>query len=228
MHQLIDRKKKFFFYIIILLFLSTFNNKSLEDLKENFFNIKIIELNGVEDDLIFEIQKSLNFLFHSNIFFIDKTRINDELNQFNYIQEYRVYKKFPSNIIINLKKTDLLGITIKNNKKYYIGSNYKLINYEMFKDENNLPMVFGKFVEKDFVKLLNKINSYKLENIKIKTFLYFQNSRWDIKTTNDILIKLPNSNLDKALIYLKKIYKNKELLEKKIIDLRIPNQVIIL
>ena len=48
------------------------------------------------------------------------------------------------------------------------------------------------------------------------------------QTTNDILIKLPNSNLDKALIYLKKIYKNKELLEKKIIDLRIPNQVIIL
>ena len=59
----------------------------------------------------------------------------------------------------------------------------------------------------------------------IKQFYYFESNRWDFKTKSDILVKLPKADLDKVLkLYLFLQEKNDK---KKIIDLRVSNQVII-
>ena len=64
---------------------------------------------------------------------------------------------------------------------------------------------------------------YKLD-MKI---YYFPNNRWDIKTKNNILIKLPEKNYLSALNFANNIFYNKNFENMKIIDLRISNQLII-
>jgi cell division protein FtsQ len=49
--------------------------------------------------------------------------------------------------------------------------------------------------------------------------------RWDIRFHNNILVKLPEKNIDKAWKRLEKIYNNYDLMENiSIIDLRIENK----
>ena len=59
-----------------------------------------------------------------------------------------MFKLYPSKIAINLTQTNLLATTIKNNKKYFIGSNGKFINHDIMNFNKDLPNVFGKFVKR--------------------------------------------------------------------------------
>ena len=126
-----------------------------------------------------------------------------------------------------MKQTDLLAITVNNNNKYIIGSNGKLINYEIFNSNFNLPNFFGKFSSEDFVFFIDTINQTDFNYNEITDIFFFQSGRWDIKTNKDILIKLPQKNLLKALNLSHHIITNENFKNNKIIDLRIYNNVIL-
>ena len=132
MHQSTDKKKKYFLYFIIFLSLSTINNLSLIRSKELLSNIKTIEVSGLKNNLNLSIKKNFEFLLNNNIFQIDEELLINKLDLYNYLQNYKVFKIYPSKIIIELTQTNLLATTIKDNQKYIIGSNGKLINFEIF------------------------------------------------------------------------------------------------
>jgi len=228
MHQSTDKKKKYFLYFIIFLLLSTINNLSLIRSKELLSNIKTIEVSGLKNNLNLSIKKNFEFLLNNNIFQIDKELLINKLDFYNYLQNYKVFKIYPSKIIIKLTQTNLLATTIKDNQKYIIGSNGKLINFEIFNLNNDLPHVFGNFSSEDFISLTKMINQTDLGYKNIKDIFIFPSGRWDIKTKNNITIKLPKEDTKYALIKAQNIIKSNVLNDNNVIDLRIANQVILL
>ena len=227
MHQSTDKKKKYFLYFIIFLLLSTINNLSLIRSKELLSNIKTIEVSGLKNNLNTSIKKNFEFLLNNNIFQIDQELLKNKLDLYNYLQNYKVFKLYPSKIIIKLTQTNLLATTIKDNQKYIIGSNGKLINFEIFNLNNDLPYVFGNFSSEDFLLLTKIINQTDFGYKYIRDVFFFPSGRWDIKTKNNITIKLPKEDIKYALIKAQKIIKSNELNDNNIIDLRIANQVIL-
>ena len=125
MPQQIDKNFKFFLYIFIFIFLSSINNLWWIKTKDSIFKISEIEVTGLKEELNYNIKKKLNFIFGENIFFINSHKIKKELNNINYIENYKIKKYFPSKLKINIKKTKILAQAFNNNKKYYIGSNTK-------------------------------------------------------------------------------------------------------
>ena len=121
-----------------------------------------------------------------------------------------------------------MGTTIKENKKFFIGNNGKLIPVETYENYKELPNVFGDFVVDDYLNLIKKfkLNEFKYNNIT--DYYFFPSGRWDIKTSSGNLIKFSSSNLNKSIKIAKKIIESSSIKKKKILDLRIPNQVIIL
>ena len=64
----------------------------------------------------------------------------------------------------------------------------------------------------------------------IKSANYIENRRWNLKLLNNITLKLPEKDIDKAMQKYEKIYanfSNKDLKDIDIIDLRIKNKAII-
>ena len=227
MHQSTDKKKKYFLYFAIFLLLSTINNLSLIRNKELLSNIKTIEVSGLKNNLNLSIKKNFEFLLNKNIFQINEEILINKLDLYNYLQNYKVFKIYPSKIIIKLTQTNLLAITIKDNQKYIIGSNGKLINFEIFNLNNDLPHVFGNFSSEDFLSLTKIINQTDLSYKNIKDIFIFPSGRWDIKTKNNITIKLPQEDTKYALTKAQNIIKSNVLNDNNIIDLRIANQVIL-
>jgi len=121
-----------------------------------------------------------------------------------------------------------LAITNKKNKKFYIGSNGRLIPINQIKDTNNkLPFVYSKSNYIDFVKLKEIIDKSEFKFEEIESFYYFPSNRWDIKTKDGFLIKLPKKNIVNSLKFAELIKTSNKFKNKKIIDLRVSNNIIL-
>jgi len=225
-HQLIG-KKKIILYLFIFLFLSTIINTKIISYKDQLSKLKEIEVRGLSKNLNLNIKKDLEFLMNQNIYKLDYKIIKKILDKNNYIDNYNVLKNYPSKIVIDLKQTKFLAITFKNNQKYIIGSNGKLIDYKIINYKKNLPNVFGNFSSKDFIELSKMLNKKNFRFDNIKDIFFYPSGRLDIKTKNDLTIKLPIKDMDKAIDKFNLIIKNDQLKEYNIIDLRISNQVIL-
>tara|TARA_B100000401_G_scaffold168043_1_gene112337 strand:+ start:378 stop:938 length:561 start_codon:yes stop_codon:yes gene_type:complete len=181
---------------------------------------------GLDEQINIEIEKNLNFLKNTNIFFIDKEILKDHIDKYNFIEKYNIFKIYPSKIILELKQADFLAQTIKDNKVYFIGSNNNFIEIERFNNYKNLPLVYGKFTTEKFISFLKIIRQSKLNYNNIKEIFFFPSGRIDIKNKDNLLIKFPMQNLEEAIIIVNKIIKNKSF-RNNLIDLRVPNQLIL-
>ena len=162
-----------------------------------------------------------------NIFLIKKDYFEEILKKNNLIESFYIQKFYPNKIKVNIKKTNFLATTNQNNKKFYIGSNGKLIPIKNTENFNRkLPFVFSKNNFGDFVKLKKIIDKSDFQFKEIDSFYYFPSNRWDLKTNNGLLIKLPQKNLLEALQFAHKVKLNEKIKENKIIDLRISNYMI--
>ena len=222
-----DKKLKIFFYFFLFIFLSTQITKKQKIV--NFFDIKIndIQVYGLSDEKNLEVLNSLKSLLFKNIFFVNKQSFVDILNQNNLIESFDIKKSYPNKILVEIKKTNFLAITNKNEDKYYIGSNGKLISVKNYNNiEEKLPFVFSKSNYESFVKLKNIIDQSDFKFKQIESFYYFPSNRWDFKTKNGLLIKLPEKNILESLQIAHKIKNSEHFKNNKIIDLRIDKKII--
>ena len=226
MHQNVDKKFLFLFFFLLLFFLSSINSQVFIKKKESFYNLKSIEVTGLDKTINLEIEENLDFLKNINIFFLDKKILKDQINKYNFIENYNVIKIYPSKIILELKQAEFLAKTIKNNEIFLIGSNGKFINIEKFNINEDLPLVFGKFTAKKFLYFKKLISKSNLNYNKIKEIFFYPSGRIDIKNKDNTTIKFPKENLEEAINIASRILSNKNL-ENNIIDLRIKNHLIL-
>ena len=225
MLQLIDKKYKISVYLILLLILSTTSGKFIEKKNNYTFLNKIkVDVKGLSSNENLEILNKLNNSLHKNIFNIDKKEIQKIISKHNVIEEYEVKKIYPSIIKINIKPTKFIA-RISDQHQLLVGSNGKLIENKVYKKD--LPYIFGKFKTKDFLNFKENVEHSKFNFSEFKVLYYFPLNRWDILTTDDILIKLPRENLIKSLNLAHQIISKNYLKNKNFIDLRVSNQLII-
>ena len=228
MLQLIDRKIKIFFYLFLFILLSTpINKKNIS--KDSFKNnLNTIEITGLSEKNKNEVYDSLKFLLKQNILLLNKDDFFNILKQNNLIENFYIKKIYPNLIKIKIKQADLLAITNQSSKKFYIGSNGKLIPLSKIEIPNyNLPFVYGKNSYINFLELKKFVDKSNIEFKEIDSFYYFPSNRWDIKTKDGFLIKLPEENILESLKFANRIKTNNKFNEKKIIDLRINKKIIL-
>jgi cell division protein FtsQ len=220
-------KLKIYFYIFSLLFLTTIINKDIISNISYFFIIKNLNIVSETDLLKKKILKEINFINESNIFFIKKKKLSNKLKNINYIDEFKIKKIYPSSLIVQVKKTNLIGITFINNKQYYVGENGNFISVNSIRNKDKLPFIFGEFNIQDFLNLKLKLSDSDIIFSNIKKYHYHKNRRWDLYLNDNVLIQLPNKNIKNALNLYKKLKTNNEIKPNMIIDLRIPNRIIL-
>ena len=226
MRHYIDKKKKFLFLFLTLFFLSSVNSQLFIEKKQSFYDLKSIEVIGLDNIINLEIEKNLNFLKNTNIFFIDSEILKDQISKYNFIERYNIFKLYPSKIILELQKADFLARTIQNNEIFIIGSNGKFININKFNNYEKLPIVFGKFTAERFISFKKILNESNLNYNNLEEIFFYPSGRIDIKDKDNVLVKLPMENLKKALNIASKIISNKSF-NNNVIDLRVSNQLIL-
>ena len=218
-------KKKIYFYIFAFLILSTLFNQRLIIIFENNFLLKNISIQVGNLEIEKKVRSSSYYLLNKNILFISKKELQKNLKSLKFLENINVKKKYPSTIIIDAKKTELIAETYLNQKKYFIGSNGNLILSDSISNNSNLPSIFGKFNIKNYLNLKNELKKSGIDNNKIIKYFFHKSKRWDLIYENNIIIQLPNKNLVNAL-NLFNDFKTKNLIKpNSTIDLRINNRI---
>ena len=222
MHQ--RKSKKILIYFFLLILVGSINNNSINNFKlEKVKNINII---GLEENDQKKIIYNLNKLDLKNIFFINKKDFQNVIESNSLVEEYNVIKKYPYSIDISIKRTNFIARISKNGKFLLVGNNGKLSNNKNIKKQ--IPYIFGNPEIKEVLKLKKIIDQSNIKYSEIGSLYYFKSNRWDLKFTDNLLIKLPEKINKGILDKISFILKNIKLENKKVLDARIKNQIIIL
>ena len=214
MHQRIS--KKIVIYLFFFISLVTVNKINLLSL--NFPLISNLDISGLNNFEEQKFKENLDFLENKNILSLDKDEISKKIYSNKIVEDLFIFKKYPSELRIFIKKTNFLAITKKNNQNYYIGSNGNFIISK--NNSGNLPFIFGDVKTEEFLKFKSHIDRSKFDFDQIENLFFFKSKRWNIETKNGIIVKLPLNDLDLSLETLSKIINEEQFKNVKVIDLR--------
>ncbi len=218
---------KLYLYLLFFVFLSSiFNFKLIENFQDRFI-LKQVNVNGLSNNEKKIIESELSNYQNINIFKLSEDKLIESLDKFNFLENISVNKIIPSTININLSKTSILGKTILNGEKFYIGENGKFINSNQLFEKNDVATVFGNFKIDEYLNLLKILKDHNLNINTIKKYYYYKNKRWDILFSNELTLMLPSKNIENSIKIYKKLLDNGNLINTKIVDLRIINQIIL-
>ncbi len=221
MHQ--RKGKKVLIYFFLLLLVGSINNVSLNNIKfKPIDTINVSGLGDINDAILLKEIKNLNL---ENIFIINKKKIINQIEFNSFVENYYIFKKYPSSLDIDILKTKFLARINNNGKIFIIGSNGKLSKNNYL--DNQLPFIFGNPEIYEFLNFKMIIDRSKISYNEIKNFYFFSSKRWDIELKSNKIIKLSKDNPEESLkLALEFLYHN-DTKDIKIIDARIKNQIII-
>ena len=221
MHQ--RKSKNILIYFFLLFLFGSITNIGLYNSK--FLNLSKIEISGLDENESKQLKNKIQNLKLKNIFFLNKNKIKNIIELNTLIENYQIFKIYPSNLYIKINKTKLLAKINQSGKIMLLGSNGKLS--ETISTNKQLPFIFGKPKVEEFLNFKIIIDQSKFSYDEIENFYFFPSKRWDIELKNKIILKLPNEDIKNTLDYLFEFLDNKNLYNSRIIDARINNQIIL-
>jgi len=222
------KKKNIFLWILLFIVLTTYNLDLKEGPINAFFKIKKIEINGITNADMNEIQERLEAFNGENIIILDSKKLIRTIADADFVKDIKIKKIYPSKIKITIDEYSPTGIFIDNNEgKYIVFENGKVIkNYN--KKFESLPLIYGKNANRNFSLFYKSLKETNFEINLVDYFRYFESNRWDILLKDGKLLKLP-SEYDRSIESIKKflsIYKKENFKKFKVFDFRVKNQII--
>ena len=207
---------------LLILFSTITTQKKLQFSKFNLTEIHI------EKNVILkkkEINQLLIPFYNRNLLFLSYAEIEKELMKNSFVRSFNVKKIYPNKLLIKIFEKKPIAILVRKKEKFYLDESINQIRFKELKDYNNLPYVFGNKKEfKIFYNNLKKIN-FPLEIVK--KFSLYDSSRWDLETSNKILIKLPVENYLKSLENFLTLKELSNMKKYNLFDYRIQDQLIL-
>ena len=217
----LDKKNYIFFLLIVFLILSSIHNSKFK--YNNFFNVKKIEVVGLDKTDNAFLENEFTDLVGSNIFTLNKKSF-ELINSVNQIKSYNVKKIYPNQIKVYLESAKAIGFVKNINELVILGNNGKIINPETL--PKNIPEVTGTNDMKKIFQTIEIIKKSDFDVRKIKKINFFPSKRIDIEFENKKKIKFPIDLKIDDLNFGFRVFNNEKFNQVKIIDLRIPNKVI--
>jgi len=218
MHQLIDKKKKILIYLLFLFILSSIFNQELKKFFINNFLVNKLDYNNLKLNI------QLDEIIGKNILTLNKNEIISFIDNYPILHSFQINKIYPNSLKIDFIETDIIAKFYKDGELFYLGENEKFF---LVNDKNiDVPIIKGFFEinnANNFLKLLKKSD---LDLKSIASLISYPSERWDIVFKNNLIIKLP-INSDLKLIETAKLVLLNSEIEKKVIDLRIKNKMIL-
>ena len=216
-------KKRLVIALSLLILLTTIN------LRQSFviskFNLKKII---IENNLLIKEKDIKNLLipfYNKNIIFFNNNKVKKALMQNSFIESFNIKKKYPSTLKIIIFEKKPIAILFNNKNKFYLSEKIELIEFKYLPNYKTLPYIVGNKDDfKIFYDNLKKVN-FPLDTIKKYTL--YENNRWDLKTKDNKVIKLPSKNYKKSLENFLKLKSKNNLKKYELFDYRISNQLIL-
>ena len=216
-------KKRIIVALILLISLTTITSD--QKIIFSIFSLKKITIEN--NSLLKEndIKKSLEPIYDKNLFQLNNKEIKKILLQNSLIDSFKIKKKYPNTLEIEIFEKKPIAILFDKKQKFYISEKIDLIDYNMLNIDNNLPYVLGN--KDDFKIFYDNLKKIKFPFNSVKKYILYENNRWDLETLNNKTIKLSSQNYKDNLEHYLNLINKKEFKKYNFYDYRIKNQLIL-
>ena len=216
-------KKRIIIALILLISLTTitFDQKII-------FSIFALKKITIENNSLLkenDIKKSLEPIYDKNLLKLNNKEIKKILLQNSLIDSFKIKKKYPNTLKIEIFEKKPIAILFDKKQKFYISEKIELIDYNMLSIDNNLPYVLGN--KDDFKIFYDNLRKIKFPFNSVKKYILYENNRWDLETLNNKTIKLSPQNYKDNLEHYLNLINKKEFKKYNLYDYRIKNQLIL-
>ena len=224
------------FFMIFIFFFKFYNSNYTYYFKkfineysvEYSFNFTELEVSGVNVFTSKDLESYFKSYYNQSIFLIPLNKISKEIENLKWIDSIILKSDYKNKITILIKETDPAGIFFNGTEYYLINSKGEIIEVISENFILEYPILLGEKSKENFPKFIKNIPHSVKSMIRKAEFI--GKRRWNIVLKNNILVKLPEFNLNIALKFFNDLYKtmsDEEKLEIEIIDLRVFKKAII-
>ena len=148
------------------------------------------------------------------------------------MKNVNIKKSCPSTLNIFVTENDPFAYLLKDQKVYLVDIDGELIieeNEDVILESQRL-LLSGIDSEINLPNLISNLNIHYPEILlSVKEMEFIEQRRWNLIFSNELIVKLPETNIGKSLENLKKLIERDKILKSNIIevDLRINDRAII-
>ena len=216
-------KKRLAIATALLIILSTINLQQKVIISK--FNLKtiIIENNLLLKDK--DIKNLLSPIYDKNLLFLENSEVKKILMQNSLIESFNIKKKYPSTLKIQIFEKKPIAILLDKKNKFNLSEKLELIEFKNLTNYQTLPYVLGN--RNNFEIFYNNLRQMNFPLKIIAKYTSYETNRWDLKTKNNQVIKLPSKNYTKSLQSYLELKSQNGYEKYKLFDYRISNQLIL-
>lgn len=194
------------------------------------FKVKQVNLSGQNHVTPQEILATAGIKSTTSILFVDADATRAELEALPWIASASVRKIYPDRIDIAIVEREAYALWQINGQIRVIARDgMPIAPYSDDPRYVNLPIVVGEGAQKRVVEIVETLARVPALRDQVRAAILVADRRWTLKLRNGIDVRLPEDGLDKALLQLADLDREKRLLTRDItiVDLRLPDRVVV-
>jgi cell division protein FtsQ len=191
------------------------------------FRIAAISLAGQKEVSREEVLTTAGVTGRASLLFLDADAARSRLMSNPWIADAAVFKLYPDRLQITITERLAFALWQKDGRVSVIAADGTVL--EPFVEDRylGLPLVVGRGAERQAKDFLAIVDRYPDIRAVLRASILVAERRWNLRLTNGIDVRLPETNVEGALDRLVELDRDKRLLSRDIamVDLRLPDRV---
>ena len=191
------------------------------------FRISSVTVNGRKQLTQDEVLAAGGVNGRSSLLFLDAAGVRDSLKADPWVADATVLKLYPGALQIDITERRPFALWQEDGKLSVIADDGVVLEPYVTRRFASLPLVVGKGAETRARDFLALVAQYPVVNNQLKAAILVGERRWNLRLKDGLDIRLPETDVGRALAALVKYDMEDKLLSRDItaIDMRLPDRV---
>ena len=193
------------------------------------FKVKDILVTGRRQIPAEDLLGSLSIKQGMPILGVSIAEAQKSLTDISWVKDVSISRHLPDTIIVALQERTPVALWQHNKKISLIDKDGVVLTAENLDAWQNLPLVVGEGAEKSVTEMLDTLNAEPHIANELVSAVRVEERRWDLHLKNNIIVKLPEQDIELALRQLATLEEKKNILERNVasIDFRQSDRIMI-
>ena len=196
------------------------------------FSVEAITISGISKldvpQILAELEFDANRNSEHSLLFVNAQDAKERIQKFPWVERVSIQKLYPNNLEIKIKEKKAYALWQRGEIMSIIDKNGDVITDFIEKKFLNLPILIGHDSQRKASEILEPLSIYPEFTNQVGAYQLINRRRWDLILESGIVIRLPEENLNSALLELVELNLKYDLFSKDIsvIDLRIKDRIV--
>ncbi len=201
-----------------------------ESLGEAGFQVDDVTLNGRHRADKAAIIEALGVSRGDPLLAFDAEAARERLLAIDWVKDARIMRRLPDTLSITITEFEPFAIWQEEGRLVLIDREGAVITADSVAQFRDLPMIVGKGGATHAAALIDTLRQFGRIAPQVRAAVFVREGRWNLHMTNDIVIMLPETGVERALGWLDRKIVEEDILKRAIvsIDLRFDGKIHIL